>query len=477
MRKTKIVCTIGPALDSEEMLEKMIDSGMNVARINFSHGDYEEQANRIEMIKKVREIKEKPVALMLDTKGPEIRIGKFESGEIILNEGDTFTLTTDEILGNRERVSITYKNLPNEISVGTKILINDGLIECEVKEISGNNIICTIINGGKLTNRKSINIPDSKINLPSLTEKDISDIKFGAEHGFDYIAASFIRKPEDVLNIKDILKEVNAEHIKIISKIENREGVDNFDKILEVSDGIMVARGDLGVEIPMEEVPILQKEFIKKCVVSGKIVITATQMLESMVNNPRPTRAEVSDVANAIFDETGAIMLSAESATGKYPVKCLEAMNKIADTVEEYIDYWDRYSGRKYDLDNSDNEYKLNYSVITTAMEMKAKAIIAYTDTGSTARMLASFMPKCPIYALTSNEKTYKQLALIWGTMPILIKDKNDPNDIISEGIEKVKEKNYLNAGDVVVIAGGATILSNHHGEEINKTIGGILKI
>lgn len=477
MRKTKIVCTIGPALDSEEMLEKMINAGMNIARINFSHGDYEEQSNRIEMIKRVRERTGKPVALMLDTKGPEIRIGKFETGEIMLNEADTFTLVSDDILGDNSKVSITYKNLANEIEVGTKILINDGLIECEVKEINGTDIICNVINGGKLTNRKSINIPNSKINLPSLTEKDISDIKFGAENGFDYIAASFIRKPEDVINIRNILRESNAENIKIISKIENREGVDNFDKILEVSDGIMVARGDLGVEIPMEEVPILQKEFIKKCNMAGKIVITATQMLESMVNSPRPTRAEVSDVANAIFDETGAIMLSAESATGKYPLKCIETMNKISETVENYINYWKRYEQRKYNLDNFDNEYKLNYSVVTTAMEMKTKAIIAYTETGNTARMLASFMPKCPIFALTSNENTYRQLALTWGVTPILVKDKKDPNDIISDGIEKIKENNYLTEGDIVVIAGGATILSNHHDEEINKTIGGILKI
>ena len=452
---------------------------MNVARINFSHGDYEEQANRIEKVKKAVEETGKPVALMLDTKGPEIRIGKFETGKITLNEGDTFTLTGEEILGNKDKVSITYKNLANEISVGTKILINDGLIECEVKEINGQDIVCNIINGGKLTDRKSINIPNSKINLPSLTEKDIADIKFGAQNGFDYIAASFVRKPEDVINIKNILKECNAENIKIISKIENREGVDNFDEILKISDGIMVARGDLGVEIPMEEVPILQKEFIKKCNIAGKIVITATQMLESMTNNPRPTRAEVSDVANAIFDITGAIMLSGETATGMYPVKCVETMNKIALTVEKHLEYWRKTSKKDNELNDFNYEFSLNHSVTTTAMEMNADAILAYTDTGSTPRMLASYIPECPIFALTHNEKTYRQLSLVWNTIPILIKDKEDPNDIIKEGIEIIKQQEYLKQGAVVVIAGGASIVSNNDNidDEVNKTIGGVLKI
>ena len=376
-------------------------------------------------------------------------------------------------------MSITYKNLPNEISIGTKILINDGLIECEVEEINNNDIICTILNGGKLTDRKSINIPDSKINLPSLTQKDIDDIKFGIQNGFDYIAASFIRKPEDVINIRNLLKESSAENIKIISKIENREGVDNFDEILKVSDGIMVARGDLGVEIPMEEVPILQKEFIRKCNEAGKIVITATQMLESMVNNPRPTRAEASDVANAIFDVTGAIMLSAETATGKYPIKCVETMDKIALTVEKHVKYWRKFSRRENDLTNFDYEFSLNHSVTTTAMEMEADAILAYTETGNTPKMLASYIPECPIFAITHNEKTYKQLALVWNTIPILIKDKENPNDIIKAGIEEIKEKKYLNPGDVIIIAGGASIVSNSDkiDDEVNKTIGGVLKI
>lgn len=317
MKKTKIICTIGPAVDEPAVLEKLMLAGMDVARINFSHGNYQDQEARIETVKQVREKVGKPVALMLDTKGPEIRIGKFKDGKIELNEGDIFTLVTDEILGDKEKVSITYKNLCNEVNVGTMILINDGLIKVEVVEIQGTDIKCKVIDGGPLTNTKSINIPGMYINLPSPTEKDIEDIKFGITAGFDYIAASFIRTPQDVLNIRKILEENHGEHIKIISKIENRQGIDNFDEILKVSDGIMVARGDLGVEIPMEEVPIRQKEFISKCNKAGKPVIIATQMLESMIHSPRPTRAEVSDVANAVYDMTSCIMLSRRICNGR----------------------------------------------------------------------------------------------------------------------------------------------------------------
>ena len=478
MRKTKIVCTIGPASESEEILEKLIDAGMNVARINFSHGDYEEQKYRIENIKKIREKMNKPVALMLDTKGPEIRIGKFENGEISLEEGDLFTLVNEEILGDETRVSVTYKELANEIDVGTTILINDGLIECKVEEIKDKDVICKVINGGKLTNRKSINIPNSKINLPSLTQKDIADIEFGVKNQFDYIAASFIRKPQDVLDIKEILKEFGGENIKVISKIENREGVDNFDKILEVSDGIMVARGDLGVEVPMEEVPILQKEFIQKCCMAGKPVITATQMLESMVNTPRPTRAEVSDVANAVYDQTGSIMLSAETAAGKYPVECVQTMNKIARSIEADIKYWKRAVRRQEDIEALDYEFNLCHNVANTARDIKAKAIITYTQTGATPRMVSSFLPECPIYAITSTKKTFEQLALIWNVTPIFVEDKELPDDIIEKGIQIAKEIGYVNKDDIVVLAGGDSILSSY-GEDkaMNRTIGGILKI
>ena len=475
-RKTKIICTLGPAVDAQEMMEGLIKAGMNVARFNFSHGDYEEQGSRIETFKKAREAVGLPVAMLLDTKGPEIRIGKFATGEAILKEGDTFTLLNEDVDGDNTKVSVTYKNLYNEVTPGTRILINDGLIEVIVEKIDGKDVVCKVQNGGRLTNKKSINIPNSKIQLPSMTEKDKSDILFGIKNGFDYIAASFIRKAEDVINIKKVLKENGGEYIKVISKIENREGIDNFDAILEVSDGIMVARGDLGVEIPMEEVPIRQKEFIKKCNKAGKLVVTATQMLESMINNPRPTRAEVSDVANAIYDQTSAIMLSAESAAGKYPIEAVKTMNTIARSIEGSIKYWKRFRNGEFPILEKDYEFNLNYSTCMTAMNLDTKAIFAYTDTGRTAMNLAGFMPKCPIYAITSNEEVSKQLALVCNVNPILVEKKDSIDDMIEAGVEKAKEVGILEKGDIIAIAGGASILSRQN-QEMNKTIGGILKV
>ena len=477
MKKTKIICTLGPAVDNPEILKKLILAGMDVARINFSHGNYQDQEARIETFKKVREETGKPVALLLDTKGPEIRIGKFENGAIELREGAIFTLVDEDILGDQTRVSITYKNLYNEVHIGTQILINDGLIKIEVIEIKGTDIICKVIDGGPLTNTKSINIPGMPINLPSPTDKDIEDIKFGIKSGFDYIAASFVRTPEDVLNIRKVLEENNGEHIKIISKIENRQGIDNFDKILEVSDGIMVARGDLGVEIPMEEVPIRQKEFIAKCNKAGKPVVIATQMLESMVHNPRPTRAEVSDVANAVYDMASCIMLSGESAMGEYPVECVETMVKICEAIEGSLKYWKRFKNKEHDCDNTDYEYNLNYSTCSTAMDLCAKAIFAYTDTGRTAKMLAGFMPQCPIYVITSNKEVCKQLSMVWNTNTILVEQKENIDDMIDEGIKIAKEKGYIKEGNLVVIAGGASILAGHKHAKLNKTIGGVLKV
>ncbi len=462
-RKTKIICTLGPAVDAQEMMEGLIKAGMNVARFNFSHGDYEEQGNRIETFKKAREAVGLPVAMLLDTKGPEIRIGKFATGEAILNEGDTFTLLNEDVDGDNTKVSVTYKNLENEVTPGTRILINDGLIEVIVEKIDGKDVVCKVQNGGRLTNKKSINIPNSKIQLPSMTDKDKSDILFGIKNGFDYIAASFIRRAEDVVNIKKVLKENGGEYIKVISKIENREGIDNFDEILEVSDGIMVARGDLGVEIPMEEVPIRQKEFIQKCGKAGKIVVTATQMLESMVNNPRPTRAEVSDVANAIYDQTSAIMLSAESAAGKYPIECVRTMDKIAKAVEGSIKYWKRFKNREFDLNEEDYEYNLNYSTCLTAMRMDAKAIFAYTHTGRTVKNLAGFLPKCPIYAITDNKTIYKQLALIFGVRPIYVETKDSIEDMIKDGVEIAEKVGVVKKGDLVAVAGGASILTDEN--------------
>ena len=475
-RKTKIICTLGPAVDEQKMMEGLIKAGMNVARFNFSHGDYEEQGARIETFKNARKAVGMPVAMLLDTKGPEIRIGKFATGEAILKEGETFTLLNEDVDGDNTKVSVTYKNLYNEVTPGTRILINDGLIEVIVEKIDGKDVVCRVQNGGRLTNKKSINIPNSKIQLPSMTDKDKSDILFGIKNGFDYIAASFIRRAEDVVNIKKVLKENGGEYIKVISKIENREGIDNFDAILEVSDGIMVARGDLGVEIPMEEVPIRQKEFIKKCNEAGKIVVTATQMLESMVNNPRPTRAEVSDVANAIYDQTSAIMLSAESAAGKYPIECVQTMDKIAKSIESSIKYWKRFKNREFPILEKDYEFNLNYSTCMTAMNLDTKAIFAYTNTGRTAMNLAGFMPKCPIYAITPNEEVSKQLALVCNVNPILVENKNSIDEMIEDGVEKAKELGILEKGELIAIAGGASILAGQR-SDMNKTIGGILKV
>ena len=479
MRKTKIVCTIGPATEDVETLKKLILAGMNVARINFSHGNYEDQKQKIANVKQAREELNMPVALLLDTQGPEIRTGVLEQMPVELKAHDIFTLVNEDVIGNKERVSISYKELYKDIKVGTQILIDDGKIELQVKEIKNKDVICEVMNGGMLGNRKSINLPGTHVNLPSLKEKDIQDLKDGCKADFDFVAASFIRSKEDILAIRKVLDENGGKDIKIISKIENQEGIDNLDEIIELSDGIMVARGDLGVEIPFYEVPIMQKKFIQKCNDAGKMVITATQMLDSMTENPNPTRAEVSDVANAIFDVTGAIMLSGETATGKYPVKCVETMNDIATAVEDYIKYWKRFTRREHDLTDLDYEFNLSHSVTATAMEMNAKAIFAYTETGDTPRMVASFLPCCPIYALTSNEKTYRQLALAWNTTPILVKNKTNPNDVISEGIELAKKQGYVQEGDIVVIAGGASILSSHNSDNsaMNRTIGGVLKI
>lgn len=348
MKRTKIVCTLGPAVDNVKILSKVCLAGMDVARFNFSHGDYSDQQKRIELFKSVREELNLPIAMMLDTKGPEIRIGTFRDSEVYLQDNEFFILTHDICEGDETRVYVTYETLYEEVQVGSTILINDGLIELRVESIQEKDIICRIIHGGKLTNRKSVNVPGLSLNFPLMTEKDKDDITFGVEQGFDMIAASFVRKPEDILTIKNLLSELNAPHVAVIAKIENQEGVDHFDDILEVADGIMVARGDLGVEVPMEKVPVIQKSFIKKCNEKGKIVIVATQMLESMTNSPRPTRAEVNDVANAVYDGASCVMLSGEVAAGKYPVECVKTMAKIASTVENEIHYWKRFENRDY---------------------------------------------------------------------------------------------------------------------------------
>ena len=459
MRKTKIVCTIGPATDKPEVLRELMLAGMNVGRINFSHGNYKDQEERIHTFKKVREELNLPIPLLLDTQGPEIRIGKFENGKVNLKEGQEFTLLNEDILGDNTKVSITYKNLYNEINVGSIILINDGTIEVQVKEIRDKDIVCEVLHGGILTNRKSLNIPNVPLNLPG-----------------EYIAASFVRKPQDILDIKKILKENNGQHIKVIAKIENREGIDNFDEILNVSDGIMVARGDLGVEIPMEEVPILQKQFIKKTYKQGKPVITATQMLESMITNPRPTRAEVSDVANAIFDGSSAIMLSGETATGMYPI---ETMNNIAIRIEESINYWKKFKSRNYNIEKFNDEFYMNYSVCVTAMNIEAKAIVAHTKTGDTPRMLSSFGPDCPIFAITQDKITYRQLGLCWSIIPKLYEQENNIDKMLQLGVNDLRNEQYLQNKDKIAIAGGKNILSEFDANELKKnaTMGGIIQI
>jgi len=477
MRKTKIVCTIGPASETKEILRELMLSGMNVARINFSHGSYEEQEERINKIKELREELNLPVALLMDTKGPEIRIGKVTDNCTTLVHGQEFTLANEDILGNCEKVSITYKDLYKEVEIGSKILINDGIIELKVKQIIDKDIVCEVINGGQISNRKSINVPGLKLHLPSLTENDISDVKYCIKAGFDFIAASFVRRAQDVLDIQNVLKENGGESLKIISKIENREGIDNFDEILEVSDGIMVARGDLGVEIPMYEVPILQKKFIHKCNLVGKPVITATQMLESMVNNGRPTRAEVSDVANAIFDMTSALMLSAESASGKYPVECLKTMAQIAGQTEECINYWNMFIERSYKIQREDYENNIARAICLTAMTSDAKAIFAYTRTGNVCKKLSGFLPKCPIYAIVESPRTYRQLGLSWGVYPKLHEEHKSVDKLVLDSIVDLKNKNKVKKGDIIVISGGGEILNANGTFEVNKTIGGILKV
>lgn len=479
MRKTKIVCTLGPAVDDCKTLTKLFTAGMNVARFNFSHGDYEQQSKRIELFKAVREELNMPIPMMLDTKGPEIRIGTFENDSAILHDGATFTLSQDPCVGTFSKVFVNYPHLHEDVSVGTKILINDGIIELKVKEILNKDVVCEVIHGGKLTNRKSVNIPGLSLQLPVLTDKDKDDIIFGIKNGFDIIAASFVRKPEDILAIKEVLKEHDASHIKIIAKIENQEGVDNFDKILNVVDGIMVARGDLGVEIPMDKVPLLQKEFVKKCNERGKSVIIATQMLESMVSNPRPTRAEVNDVANAIFDGASTIMLSGEVAAGNFPIESVKTMAQIAETIEAGIDYWDKFSKKSTaHLVGNRSNLIVGHALCEVAMESNAKAIFALSAGGNTLNAIASFKPACPVYLITPNEITARQLSMTWGVYPIVVHESELASDMIREGIEIAKGYNYIFEGDTIVIGESDTYSkTNLLGVSSSKNIGGIYTV
>ncbi len=457
MRKTKIVCTLGPASQTEAVLREMILSGMNVARINFSHGTHEEHQQKLELLYRLREELKVPVAALLDTKGPEIRLGTFKNRSEELESGDLFTLTTEQVEGSKERASITFAGLPSDVKKGDAILIDDGLIELKVEEIKGKDIICRVINGGPVSDRKGINVPNVALSMPYLSERDKADILFGIKAGFDIIAASFVRNAQDVQLLRELLKENGGEDIKIISKIENAEGVNNIDEIIRVSDGIMVARGDMGVEIPFEKVPKIQKDIIKKVYNSGKVVITATQMLESMTENPRPTRAEATDVANAIYDGTSAIMLSGETAAGKYPVESVRTMAKIALETEQDIDYEGRfYRFQEQSMRNVTNA--ISHATCTTAYDLEAAAIITVTESGQTARMISKYRPEMPIIGCTVNEKVYRQLAMSWGVMPVLCHAQNTADALFDHAVDCAKTAGFIHDGDLVVITAGVPL-------------------
>ncbi len=457
LRKTKVICTLGPAVDNEEMMRKLIRGGMDAARFNFSHGSHEEHLGRLNKLKAVRDSMSRPVATILDTKGPEIRIKSFDVKKIDLEAGNTFTLTTADEVGNASRVSVTYPQLHQEVTPGMEILIDDGLVALKVEEIQGQDIRCVVENGGSLSANKSINIPGVHIHLPALTEKDISDLEFAVKNDFDYIAASFVRRAADVQAVREVLDSFGGQDVKIISKIENQEGVDNIDEILEASDGIMVARGDLGVEIPAARVPILQKQIIRKGLKVGKPIITATQMLDSMIRNPRPTRAEVSDVANAVFDGTSCVMLSGETAGGKYPLEALNAMVGIVEEAEQSINYWRQFQKHRVTPEPNIND-AITHTCCLTAMDLDAKAILAATNSGRTARMICRFRPACPVAALTMQEKVRRQLAISWGVYPFLTGEVNSTDRIFSLSVECAVKEGLVKNGDTVVITAGVPL-------------------
>lgn len=456
MRKTKIICTIGPASESEDKLRELMLAGMNVARFNFSHGTHEEHKKKFDRVIKVSNELGMQVATMLDTKGPEIRLKDIEGGRAELVSGQKFILTTEEVLGNNEKVTITYKNLKDDINIGTTILIDDGLIEMVVDAIEETDIICTVVNGGPISNHKGVNVPGAVLSMPYISEVDRSDIMFGCDMGFDFLAASFVRCKEDILEVRKILDD-NDSHMKIIAKIENMQGIHNLEDILTVSDGIMVARGDMGVEIPMEEVPVMQKRMIKLAEAQGKHVITATQMLESMIKNPRPTRAETTDIANAIYDGTTAIMLSGESAAGLYPVEAVKTMSKIAERTEEDIDYNGRMK-RRENIDGFDVTTAISHATCTTAMDLKAAAIITVTISGFTAGMIARYKPKCPVIACSVSPKVCRQLALSWGVTPVWIARESTADDLFDEAVHAAEEAGYIKKGDKVVLTAGVPL-------------------
>lgn len=457
MKKTKIICTVGPACEDREILKSMMLAGMNAARLNFSHGTHEEQKRKIDLIKSLRKESGLPISIILDTKGPEIRTGPFAEKEVLLAEGQRFTLTVDDVLGTREICSVSYKGLIADVRPGDRILVDDGLVGMTVDEIKGSNIICTVENGGIIKDHKSVNVPGVTVRLPAITEKDKDDIRFGIREGVDYIAASFVRKGSDVEEMREFLKSNGAEHIKIISKIENKEGVDNILDIIAFSDVIMVARGDLGVEIPAEQVPVTQKKIIKLCNLEGKPVITATQMLDSMIRNPRPTRAEVTDVANAIYDGADVIMLSGETASGKYPAEAVRMMDSIAVATEASLNY-DNILREKNRVKDDSVTNAIGYATCTSAQGLKAAAILTPTATGHTARVVSKFRPRAPILAFTTTDQVARHLSLAWGVTPIVTKPSGSEKGVFHDAVGIAEKKGYISTGDLIVITAGVPV-------------------
>lgn len=456
IRKTKIVCTMGPNLFEKHLIAPLMKAGMNVARFNFSHGTYETHQHYYDEVCRIRDELGLPVATMLDTKGPEIRVRSFKNGRVTLQNGQLFTLTTDEVEGDEERVSITYKELPQDIAVGTSILIDDGLIGMQVERIDGADIVCRVLNGGVVSNNKGINIPNAHLSMPFISEKDHQDILFAIKNGYDFIAASFTRCADDIMQIRHILRENNCHTINIIAKIENMEGVENIDEILRVVDGVMVARGDLGVEVPLEDVPSLQKKLIQRGIAAGKPVITATQMLDSMIKNPRPTRAEATDVANAIYDGTSAIMLSGESAVGAYPVEAVETMVRIALRAEADMDYIRRFS--RDTSASTDVTNAISHATVTSAHDLNASAIITVTKSGSTARILSRYRPACVIVGCTTEKHVWRQLALSWGTVPLMIAEESNTDDLFEHAVDAAVKNGLVHDGELVVLTAGVPL-------------------
>ena len=453
MRKTKIICTIGPASENEQTLKAMCQAGMNVARLNFSHGTHEEHKKKIELVKKVREDLNLPIAIMLDTKGPEYRIGMFKDGKVTVKEGDTFTFTPEEVEGDETKVTVSYKNLAHDLSVGDHVTVNNGMVVLEVTKIKGKDVICKVLTGGLLSNKKSMSFPNKVMSGPYLSEQDKSDILFGIENGVDYIAASFVSSKQDVLDIRQLLEENGGSDIEIIAKIENQAGVDNVEDICSACGGIMIARGDLGVEIPFVEVPAVQKKLTRKCRMLGKRVITATEMLESMIQNPRPTRAEISDVANAVYDGTSCVMLSGESAAGKYPVEAVRAMAQIAEYTEQHTDYKQRFITAEYVGQN--NLDCISHAVCSMAIDVNAKAIVVCSVSGKTAMLVSRFRTPVDIIGMTTDRKIWRRLSMSWGVTPVMA-DKFPSMDVMFYyAMNSAKDVLGLQPGDNVVLTGG----------------------